>query len=111
MDNKLLDVFETEEDALNYSKFYDSLKHSDLHPNKQLFRKEDKSTLNIVLKGIISDNDRKSLLMFISTFDCDLNKISCDKLESGFYNVLFDFDLEKSNIRNAMINLNGLGWS
>ena len=110
-DNRLLDIFETEEDADNYVGFYNSLKQADLHPNKQLFKKEEKSILNIVLKGVISDNDRLSLLMFISSFDCDLNKISCDKLDSGFYNVLFDFDLEKSNLRNAMINLKALGWS
>lgn len=111
-DNKLLDIFENEEDAENYCKFYNSLTQaSDLYPNKQLFEKDDESNLNIVLKGVISDKDRLSLLMFISTFDCDLNKIICDKLENGFYNVLFDFDLEKSNKRNAMINLNALGWS
>ena len=111
LDNKLLDIFENEEDANNFCKFFNSLKQSDSHPNKQLFEKDDESKLNIVLKGVISDKDRLSLLMFISTFDCDLNKISCDKLENGLYNVLFDFDLEKSNKRNAMVNLNALGWS
>ena len=107
-----MDIFENYEDAKNYCKFYNSLTQaSDLYPNKQLFEKDDKSNLNVVLKGVISDKDRLSLLMFISTFDCDLNKIICDKLQNGFYNVLFDFDLEKSNKRNAMINLNALGWS
>lgn len=110
-DNKLLDIFENEGDANNFCKFFNSLKKSSSNPNKQLYKREDKSNLNIVLKGVISDKDRLSLIMFISTFDCDINKISCDKLEDGFYNVLFDFDLEKYNINNAMINLNAMGWS
>lgn len=109
--NKLLETFNNKEDAESYTKFYNSLEKSISHPNKQIFKKQDKYGLNIVLKGVISDKDRLSLLIFISTFDCDLNKISCDKLENDYYNVLFDFNLEKSSLHNAMINLNGLGWS
>ena len=77
---------------------------------KELFRTDKEDTFNIVLKGTIPESDRASIFNFIPFFNVDLNKLACDKIENTCYELLLDFDADKSDLEKILKYLKELGW-
>lgn len=102
-----LGVSETEEKAFEYRNSYSD---SNNVLKKQLITNEEENSFNLVLDGIISEDERSSMFEFIPLFNLDLNKLLCDKIEDGNYDFSFDFNIDKSNLENILLKLKQLGW-
>lgn len=65
---------------------------------------------NIILKGIIGADDYSDLFSFISIIDCDLNKLTCNKIKNKDYELYMDFNLKDYDIPLTIRKLESLGW-
>lgn len=114
--DKLLGIFSSEEKVFDYLRGVSVDEKTveeelDEKPVKQFVNKDignDHSA--IILNGIISERDRRSIFNFISFVNCNLNKIICEKLEDNNYNFLLDIEIEKSNLNSVLKDLKNLGW-
>lgn len=105
-EKELISIFYSKEEAYKFWSDYLSSLKEDINQYKHLFESNGK----IILKGIVSDNDYSDLFSFISILDCDLNKLTFNKLENEDYEIFIDFNLKDYDIPLTIRKLESLGW-
>ena len=105
-EKELISIFYSKEEAYKFWSDYLSSLKGDIKPHKHLFENNEK----IILKGIISDEDYSELFSFISLLDCDLNKLTFNKLENEDYEIFIDFNLKDYDIPLTIRKLESMGW-
>ena len=60
------------------------------------------NTSNIILKGIVSENDYKSLFYQLSLSNSNLNKFVCTVRSENLYDVLIDFNISEDDLGSVL---------